>query len=155
MCPGLALHVADVHGNSLERTFLATFPPAPSAPSYCVLLLSIPSSATPQLFPSACTCRTCFFSSPGDAALLWSLGRGSLGTEKQGAVPCPLCTGCGQGIQAVPALCRAPTEVGGFHGGSFEGLNTCVGEHRGRGFGLVSESPRRLSRFSPTHKNVL
>lgn len=36
MRPGLALHITDIHGNSLERTFLATSPPALSAPSCCV-----------------------------------------------------------------------------------------------------------------------
>lgn len=58
-CPSLALHIADVHGNSLERTFLATSPPALPVPNCCMLQLSMPSLPTPQLLPCASRGRNC------------------------------------------------------------------------------------------------
>lgn len=53
------------------KDFSATSPPAPSAPSSCVLQVPISSVATPRLLPSSCACRNCFFPSfPRNADLL-------------------------------------------------------------------------------------
>lgn len=50
-CPSLALHVADVYGNSLERTFLASSPPAPPAPNCCMVAALHPFLGHPTAAP--------------------------------------------------------------------------------------------------------
>lgn len=118
-CPTLAFHIADVHGNSLERTSLATSPALP-APNCC--MFSSPSLPWPPhscfpLHPHAEIAAPCCFSSARDADLLWSLGRGPWGLKVRScAVSPPHRLWLGKP--------RAATD---FHRGSFEGLNTFVG----------------------------
>lgn len=81
-CPSLALHIADVPGNSLERTFLATSPPALPVPNCCMLQLSSPSLPTPQLLPCASGCRNCSCPLLGCRSSL-VLGRGTLGAQSE------------------------------------------------------------------------
>lgn len=85
-CPSLALHIADVHGNSLERTFLAISPPALPVPNCCLLnspSLPWPPLSCSPLHPRAEIAAHSCFSSPRGANLLWPLGRGTLGTENE------------------------------------------------------------------------
>lgn len=104
MCPSLALHITDIHRNSLGKTLSATSPAAfCSSPS----LYQPPHGHSPLLAFAEIAACCLFSSSPQNADLLWSLGRRALGTEKQGAVTCPLHTGCGQGIQAAPLLMQS------------------------------------------------
>lgn len=80
-----------------------------------------PHSCSP-LHPRAEIAAHCCFSSPRDADLFWSHGRGTLGTGSEG-----LCYVLSTRAVAEESRCRAPTEVAEFHRGSFEGLNTFYG----------------------------
>lgn len=146
--PGSALHVTDVYGNSLERTFLATSPPAPSAPSrlcsaalhpFLGHLTAAPLHLYFRKFAFPPLLEMEIFSGP--------LAGGAWGPKSRELPRVPSKQAMAKGSRLCSRLVQSIRRGGRIpRGGVLKGWTPAWGEHRGHGFGLAPESPRRPSR---------